>query len=128
MAPDTAPARALHQEARSIRGDVAWRDGAGLFAALQHFNALRRFNIDKRYGVLIDKRCGRIDNHTRAALRRPINANSSPSHAATHNTRDTPMTANKLTTLFDQVALNVINAIVLIGLPLAAFGLFAHTL
>jgi hypothetical protein len=38
------------------------------------------------------------------------------------------MTANKLTTLFDQVALNVINAIVLIGLPLAAFGLFAHTL
>lgn len=49
-------------------------------------------------------------------------------HAALHNTRDTAMTATDLTHIVDRMALSLINVIVVIGLPLAAIGLFVQTL
>jgi hypothetical protein len=75
---------------------------------------------------LIEKRYGHIDKHRRTAQVRPPEAKFKPTVPQRTNQGDQVMQASHLIAVVDRLALTVMNAIVFVGLPLAAVGLFVR--
>jgi hypothetical protein len=72
---------------------------------------------------LIEKRYGHIDKHRRTAVI-VLSESIQPSVPQGTNQGDKIMQASHLIAVVDRFALTLMNAIVFVGLPLAAVGLF----